>query len=131
MADVRPIDANALQFKPGVLYDDQGFSVGNVSLRQSDIDAAPTLDYAPRQQWISVKERWPEDCIDQSKDVKQIKVMVAIKAKNGWTVRTQMRCKDVHSRFYGASPDIIWYWRHFSAGEITHWMPLPEQPKEE
>lgn len=81
-------------------------------------------------EWISVKDGMPEDFIDPSKDVRQIKVFVAIKAKNGWTVRTQMRCKDVHSRFYGASPDIIWYWRH-SAGDVTHWMLLPELPKEE
>ena len=81
-------------------------------------------------EWISVKDGMPEDFIDHSKDVRQIKVLVAIKAKNGWTVRTQMRCKDVHSRFYGASPDIIWYWRHFSAGDITHWMSLPETPKD-
>ena len=52
--EIRPIDANALQFKQGVLYDDQGFSIGYVSLRQSDIDAAPTLDYAPvmHGEWI-------------------------------------------------------------------------------
>ena len=90
------------------------------------IDACPTVG-----EWISVKDGLPEDFIDHSKEVRQIKVLVAIKAKNGWTVRTQMRCKDVHSRFYGASPDIIWYWRHFFAGDLTHWMPLPEPPKEE
>lgn len=45
--EIRPIDANALTFKEGVLCDDQGFSIGHVSLRKSDIDAAPTLDYAP------------------------------------------------------------------------------------
>lgn len=82
-------------------------------------------------EWISVKDRLPEDFIDHSKDIRQIKVLVAIKGKNGWTVRTQMRCKDEHSGFYGASPDIIWYWRHFSVGDITHWMPLPLPPKGE
>ena len=82
------------------------------------------------QKWISVKGRLPEDCIDKSKDIKNIKVLVAIKAKNGWTVRTQMRCKNVHYRYFGADPQISWYWRH-SAGDVTHWMPLSEPPKEE
>lgn len=80
--------------------------------------------------WINVKDYLPEDCIDKSKDIKNIKVLVAIKAKNGWTVRTQMRCKNVHYRYFGADPEISWYWRH-SAGDVTHWMPLPEPPKEE
>ena len=80
--------------------------------------------------WINAKDCLPEDCIDKSKDIKNIKVLVAIKAKNGWTVRTQMRCKNVHYRYFGADPEISWYWRH-SAGDVTHWMPLPEAPKED
>lgn len=79
-------------------------------------------------EWISVEDRLPEDCIDKSKDIKQIKVLVAIKAKNGWTVRTQNRCKNTHYEYFRDEPEVTWYWRH-SAGEVTHWMPLPEPPQ--
>ncbi|MBR5874525.1 MAG: hypothetical protein IKY90_07335 [Oscillospiraceae bacterium] len=43
---MRPIDADALQFKPCVLSDDVGFSICS-AIKKSEIDAAPTLDYAP------------------------------------------------------------------------------------
>lgn len=90
----------------------------------------PTLDYEPRQQWISVKNGLPEDCVDQSKDIRSIKVLVAIKAKNGWTVRTQTRQKHMYYRHFGSEPEVSWYWPH-SAGEVVYWMSLPEPPKED
>lgn len=51
---VRPIDADALQFKPCIISDDVGFSIGCTAIRKSEIDAAPTLDYAPVRhgEWI-------------------------------------------------------------------------------
>lgn len=65
---------------------------------------------------ISVKDRMPEDSLPDS--AKQVKVLVAIKAKNGYTIRSQMRAK-----FF--SDD--WDWKQ-SAGDVTHWMPLPTLP---
>ena len=82
------------------------------------------------QKWISVEDMLPEDCIDQSKDIKTIKVLVAIKAKNGWTVRTQTRYKSTCGGRYGEPLKVTWFWGRFSAGEVTHWMPPPETPKE-
>lgn len=70
-------------------------------------------------EWISVKDRLPEDEVSPS--AKQVKVLTAIKGKNGYTVRTQLRFKDRYDKFA---------WK-YSAGDITHWMPLPEPPKEE
>lgn len=69
--------------------------------------------------WISVKDRLPED--DLPKTAKQVKVLTAIKGKSGYAVRSQLRWKN----YYGD-----WVWR-YSAGEVTHWMPLPEPPKED
>lgn len=89
----------------------------------------PTIDYVPCQQWISVKDGLPEDCVDQSKDIRSIKVLVAIKAKNGWTVRTQTRQKHMYYRHFGSEPEVSWFWPH-SAGEVVYWMSLPEIPKE-
>lgn len=43
---MRPIDADALKFKPCVLSDEVGFSICS-AIKKSEIDAAPTLDYAP------------------------------------------------------------------------------------
>ena len=70
-------------------------------------------------QWISVKERLPEDNLSHS--AKQVKVLTAIKGKNGYTVRSQLRFKDRYDE---------WAWK-YSAGDITHWMPCPPPPEEE
>lgn len=76
-------------------------------------------------EWISVKDRMPEN---GNENQKAIKVLVAIKSKNGITVRTQTRFQD---RLYHADGyEICWKWR-YSAGEVTHWMPIPEPPRED
>lgn len=99
-----------------------------------NLSAEDTLAYiqqleAQVPKWISVEERLPEDTLNPAKDTpfKSIKVLVAIKAKNGITVRTQTRFKETH--YPGGKPVTEWKWR-YSAGEVTHWMPLPEGPKE-
>ena len=70
--------------------------------------------------WISVKDRLPEELLKGTKR-KEIKVLVAIKNKRGWTVRSQLRVLDWFEK--------NWMWK-YSAGEVTHWMPLPKPPKE-
>lgn len=84
---------------------------------------------AAQPKWISVEERLPEDDLPEGSEVKLIKVLVAIKAKNGVTVRTQTR----HRRtLYDTrrEPFFDWEWR-YSAGKVTHWMYMPEPPREE
>lgn len=76
--------------------------------------------------WIGVKYALPEDTLESSDKRKQIKVLTAIKAKNGYTVRSQLRMK--HENWY--TGDVRWDWK-YSAGEVTHWMPLPEPPRKE
>ena len=77
------------------------------------------------QRWIPVEERLPEDYLPKNSMVKQSKVLTALKSSNGAiTVRSQMRYR---MTWYTSAP---WAWK-CSGSEITHWMPLPEPPKEE
>lgn len=83
--------------------------------------------YRKQSEWISVEERLPEDDLSEEHKKKTIKVLVAIKAKNGITIRTQERFLD-YTYSNGGERKTYWTWR-FSRGEVTHWMPLPEPPK--
>ena len=96
---MRPIDADALMEK----YGEPCHSFADV------IENMPTLDYVPRQQWISVKDGLPEMFTD---------VMV-------YTDRYGGRIEFAHIGIQG--------WIHNGAiliPNVTHWMPLPELPKE-
>lgn len=74
--------------------------------------------------WIPVTERLPEDGLPRISEVKQIKVLTALKSDKGVrTVRSQLRYRDTWCR------EVRWMWK-YSGSEITHWMPLPEPPKE-
>jgi hypothetical protein len=76
------------------------------------------------QTWIPVTERLPEDDLPKGSKVKQIKVLTALKSDKGVrTIRSQMRYR---MTWYNSAP---WAWK-CSGSEITHWMPLPEPPKE-
>ena len=75
--------------------------------------------------WIPVTERLPEDTLPRFSEVKQIKVLTALKSWNGLrTVRSQMRYRDTWCK------ETRWMWK-YSASDVTHWMPLPEPPKGE
>lgn len=82
--------------------------------------------YRKQSGWISVEERLPEDTIPADYKCKTIKVLVAIKEKNGIVIRTQKRFLDYV--YEDDERTAFWTWR-FSAGNVTHWMPLPEPPK--
>ena len=73
--------------------------------------------------WIPVTERLPEDSLPKGSKVKQIKVLVAYMINGYWVVQTNLRKK---GRRYG-KPD-KWDWS--VSDPISHWMPLPEPPKE-
>ena len=75
------------------------------------------------QQWIPVTERLPEDDLPKDSKAKQIKVLVAYMRNGNWVVRSNMRKK---GKWY-YEPD-RWSWS--VSDPITHWMPLPEPPKE-
>lgn len=104
--NVRPIDANAL------LQQECCGRISGIEVRN-----APTLDYVPRQQWISVKDRLPED---------PRFVLVYVKHPSAhpfpaWScIMTDMYLGD---RWMENADEEV--------HEVTHWMPLPEAPKEE
>lgn len=98
------------------------------AINEDYLSGIHTVREDAQPKWISVKERMPEDDLPEDSDVKAIKVFVAIKAKNGITIRTQLRHRRVLYDTRG-EPFFDWEWRH-SAGNVTHWMPLPEPPKE-
>lgn len=120
----RAIDADELIKKAW----DADTRVGYVQVVDvGDIEEAPTIDPV-KQSWISVKDRLPEDDLPEGSKTKRIKVLVAIKKDNGqWIIRSQTRVKDGF-RYWQESG---WDWGKHSYGEFTHWMPLPEPPKEE
>lgn len=61
-------------------------------------------------EWISVKERLPEECEDVLVYLGEGKIDV---------------CRLIHNMFWGASGAL------YDLGDVTHWQPLPEPPKEE
>ena len=117
MADIRPIDANALAEELRRESLDVGFYRAIYEGAARKAEAAPTIDYVPRQQWISVKDRLPTD-----------KRFVLVYVKHpvshsfpAWScIMTDMYLGDRWAE--NADEEVH---------EVTHWMPLPEPPKEE
>ena len=104
---MRPIDADALKAS----FEEDGHLSGYI---EEFIGSAPTLDLAPK--WISVKDRLPPYI---GKKILVVNGHGNIKMLAFW--------KKVGSN---------WTWLdcdgHFNhTNDITHWMPLPEPPKEE
>lgn len=110
---MRPIDADALKvrmFRSNEFNCDTG-SFDLPVVPWHDIEDAETLDYVLRQQWISVKDRLPERFEN---------VLVCTKHE-------MLLCH------YDGDEWVINYDGEYAGYdyEITHWMPLPEFPKEE
>ena len=76
-----------------------------------DILLNEAMELLKARSWISVKERLPEDG----------QVVLGFLCDNGYQVLTFSVAKN---RWWGNE---VWYWFE----EISHWMPLPEPPKEE
>ena len=66
----------------------------------------PTYDFAQKNEWISVKDRLPEE---------DIRVLVYINSDRSYTKLDTDRLSN--GKF------VRWY------KDVTHWMPLPEPPK--
>lgn len=78
--------------------------------------------------WISVKDRLPED--DLPKDTNRVSIKVLVYSANGnkYSVRTLSRQRWIMN--YKPLKYHDWEWSR-DAKNITHWMPLPEPPKGE
>lgn len=105
-------------------HSDWGFGRENV---RDVIRGVPTADVAP-EGWISVKDKLPEP----EQDV----LVIA----HGWSDRllyigSYQRMEAETSWLTGvtskASDWSLWGWSYLREPEVTHWMPLPEPPKED
>ena len=76
------------------------------------------------QEWISVKDRLPEDDLPQDTDRKQIRCLVAT---DKGTVKScvRQRYQTMKNGQLCLSP---WEWNKNLFAKPTHWMPLPEPP---
>ena len=106
----RYIDADCIE--PHEIYEDYGFVM---VAYMDDIDAMPTADVVPvsvieQIKWISVGERLPEE-----------RKWVLCQCRAG--IRMVLRLQGG----YWHQDSQHEFMRHF----VTHWMPLPEPPKEE
>ena len=114
----RLIDADALKNKLKELPGGYPQSFAGKACLMA-IDDAPTFDYAPRQQWISVKDRLPE----------WVSNKVLVWVEGGF--------RPFMGRFREGDCIFPDEWFNLEAeGEcfespVTHWMELPEGPKEE
>ncbi len=113
----RLIDANALDFSFSLTDDMSGMlkQIG-IEMVKARIMEFPTVDAAEviRGQWIPVTERLPEHCV----------TVLSYDGRNYRTVKTDSydHCFECWLSDMG---DIL------DRNTVTHWMPLPEPPKEE
>jgi hypothetical protein len=103
------------------------------------IEDAPTVE--PKLEWISVKDRLPEPhekndheadvmlYVPKREGVRQHGIYLGLLRKEPWPP------DDGSGNFWGVqcpgSDWTVWGWSHFEEPSVTHWMPLPEPPKEE
>ena len=79
-----------------------------------------------QMRWIPVEERLPED--DAPTGRKQITVMVATKRGK---VTIASRLFEAERTWYdGKIVPAKWSWSRWLNGYVTHWMPLPQAPKD-
>ena len=82
------------------------------------------------QEWISVKDRLPEDVYGKNRK----KIIVLVRTKSG-NVSQCARCADYECIADEKLTKVEWirngrfYWNKYK--KVTHWMPLPEPPKGE
>ena len=76
------------------------------------INRQPTADVAPRAEWISVEERWPEESCE-------------CLAVSGTGVIYLLHYSHKYKAFNATDDEDGDRWK---LGGITHWMPLPEPP---
>lgn len=83
------------------------------------IESLPSADVQPVNQWISCKDKMPED---------NTLVLFVYVSKNG--------VKSVHYGYHQTLKGLGSSWAKPSGGlqycddDVTHWMPLPEPPKD-
>lgn len=82
----------------------------------------PAVDAGPK--WISVTDKQPEDML-ADKDTKVIHCLVALEPP-----RSQPKRKPLVTKAQRQWNSWINHWEWGRVSGVTHWMPLPDPPKE-
>ena len=102
----------------GCPYKDDAFCIMHVC---SDALAYITQLEARVPKWISVKDRLPEDNVDV--------IVYAVSNNGGYTIVITFHTHKLYGlNIEGWAPPWQYFFMNYT---ITHWMPLPEPPKEE
>ena len=121
---IRLIDADALDKR---IYNDIPISffgsVKRMAAIRTMVEEEPTV--TPEPGWISVEDRLPEDDLPPDTDRVAIKVLTVTKHGTRRFVRELTRQR---WEWHGVMQP--WSWSKDAIG-VTHWMPLPEPPKED
>jgi hypothetical protein len=115
---MRPIDADALvsdiESARNIFFRspyERRFHEDRIEFALNMVEDVPTIDYVPRQQWISVKDRLPETFQNVLVCTKH-EMLLCHHDGDEWVI-------NYDGEYAGYDYD------------ITHWMPLPEPPNEE
>ena len=92
-----------------------------------EINAQPTL--APPNEWVSVEERLPE--YNPGAGAKSYWVAKKDNAGN-WQMKIAQYCDYGYAMIVDAETEVTWRdWDFTKIVNVTHWMPLPQSPKED
>lgn len=131
---MRPIDADGL---PKEAERDKDF---RLVIPECRVSRQPTIDpESLRPRWIPVTERLPET---DGENAHAHDVLVYIPKRDGCNQHgiyvgkvSHIPPDDGRGNFWGikteASDWTVWGWSYFETPVVTHWMPLPEFPKED
>ena len=128
---VRPIDGNEL-YRIEKLLDTDIVRQDKVALNLLeqvlyDIQHVPTL--TPPNEWVSVEERLPE--YNPGTGAKSYWVAKKDNAGN-WQMKIAQYCDYGYAMTMDAETEVTWRdWDFTKIVNVTHWMPLPERPKED
>lgn len=87
----------------------------------------PTL--TPPNEWVSVEERLPE--YNPGTGAKSYWVAKKDNAGN-WQMKIAQYCDYGYAMTVDAETEVTWRdWDFTKIANVTHWMPLPERPKED
>lgn len=88
---------------------------------------APTL--TPPNEWVSVEDRLPE--YNPGTGAKSYWVAKKDSAGN-WQMKIAQYCDYGYAMTMDAETEVTWRdWDFTKIANVTHWMPLPEMPKED
>ena len=101
---------------------------GSADYQVGVCDGVRLADANPKSPWISVEEDLPCNHKELMKNKYYTKKVLVILAWNGNPAKRHIELCDMCSKIEPC--DTNWSWRKPTYYHVTHWMPLPELPKE-